>query len=42
MINAYEPLLHETDGGMVCRDCVTFCGFWTPTAPLRGWAEVPA
>lgn len=26
-MNGYEPLLQETDGGLVCRDCMTFCYF---------------
>lgn len=34
-MNGYEPRPSETDGGPVCRDCLTFCGFGTPIAPCE-------
>lgn len=32
-MNAYEPLLVDTDAGPRCRDCMQWCYFGTPAPP---------
>lgn len=32
-MNGYEPLLQDTDGGPMCRDCLQWCYFGTPAPP---------